>query len=61
MGTTGLTAQAWGGGCETEVCANFFRALLIAAVLGVTIILIQKPIGGLAFTLLEASVEVENS
>ena len=60
MGTTGLTAQAWGGGCETEVCANFFRALLIAAVLGVTIILIQKPIGGLAFTLLEASVEVEN-
>ena len=60
MGTTGLTAQAWGGGCETEVCANFFRALLIAAVLGVTIILIQKPIGGLAFTLLEASVEGEN-
>lgn len=59
MGTTGLTSQAWGGGHSDEVRAIFYRSLIIAAALGVAIIIIQKPISELAFFLLEASAEVE--
>ena len=59
MGTTGLTAQAWGGDRGDEVPAILYRALLTAFALGAAIILLQKPIGAVAFSLLEASSEVE--
>jgi MATE family multidrug resistance protein len=59
MGTTGLTAQAWGSGDGDEVRAILVRALLIAAAIGVTIIVLQWPISAAAFSLLEASTEVE--
>jgi MATE family multidrug resistance protein len=44
MGTTGLTAQAEGGGNIQEVGATLMRALLIAAVAGIILILTQIPI-----------------
>ncbi len=59
MGTTGLTAQAWGAGDSGETRAILTRSLLIAAALGLTVIILQRPIGAVAFSLLEASAEVE--
>ena len=59
MGTTGLTAQAWGAGDRDEARAILTRSLLIAVALGLAIIILQRPIGAAAFSLLEASAEVE--
>ena len=59
MGTTGLTAQAWGAGDRDEARAILTRSLLIAAALGLAIIILQRLIGAAAFSLLEASAEVE--
>ncbi|MCG8563274.1 MAG: MATE family efflux transporter [Hyphomicrobiales bacterium] len=61
MGTTGLTAQAEGGGRSADVAATLMRALLIAAAAGGGLILLQLPIGALAFWLLQGSDAVEAS
>ena len=59
MGTTGLTAQAFGADNAPEIRASIGRALFIAAVVGVCLILLQWPIRQLAFWLLEGSERVE--
>ncbi|MCK4868521.1 MAG: MATE family efflux transporter [Alphaproteobacteria bacterium] len=59
MGTTGPTAQAWGADDPAEIRAMLARALMLAAGFGVLILLIQAPVGALAFRLLHASAEVE--
>ncbi len=59
MGTTGLTAQALGAKNAHEVSANLGRALLIAAAIGLSLILLQWPIGLAAFALLKGSAEVQ--
>jgi MATE family multidrug resistance protein len=59
MGTTGPTAQAWGAGDPAEIRAMLARALMLAAGFGALILLIQAPVGALAFRLLHASAEVE--
>ena len=59
MGTTGLTAQAFGAEDAHEVRASLGRALLIAAVVGVCLILAQWPIRELAFSLLDGTDRVE--
>jgi MATE family multidrug resistance protein len=59
MGTTGLTAQASGAGDQDEVAAWLGRSLLIAAVAGVVLILLQWPIRQCAFALIGAPPEVE--
>lgn len=59
MGTTGLTAQALGEGDERELAAGLGRALLIGAIVGVALIVLQWPIGEAAFGLLDASARVE--
>src|SRR6185312_16273201 len=59
MGTTGLTAQAFGAADNDELAAGLGRALLIAAVAGVGLILLQWPIREGAFALVGASPEVE--
>ncbi len=59
MGTTGLTAQAMGEGDEREMAAALGRALLIAAVAGVALIVLQWPIGKVAFSLIDGSDRVE--
>ncbi len=59
MGTTGLAAQALGKGDHGEVAALLTRALMIAAVAGLGLILLQIPLIWLAFQFAPASPEVE--
>lgn len=59
MGTTGFTAQAAGAKNEAEVRAILARALLIALVIGIGLMLLQKPLAFLAFYLLDGSPQVE--
>ncbi len=59
LGTGGLTAQAAGAGDAQELVAVLLRALLIAAVAGVALILLSPLIGELSFKLIEGSPEVE--
>jgi MATE family multidrug resistance protein len=59
MGTTGPTAQARGAGEHAEVRAMIARALLLAAVIGGVIILLQLPILAFAFWVIDASAQVE--
>ncbi|MEM1049118.1 MAG: MATE family efflux transporter [Pseudomonadota bacterium] len=49
-GTTGLVAQATGAGNETEIGAAFARAMLVALVSGLVVIVFSEPLihGGLA-------------
>ena len=44
MSTTGFTAQAYGARDRTEIAATSQRALLIAAVLGIAVVVFQAPI-----------------
>ncbi|MBM3546642.1 MAG: MATE family efflux transporter [Alphaproteobacteria bacterium] len=57
-GTTGPVAQARGAGDFAEVKATLYRALLIASVVGVTIVALQLPIRWIAFQILKASPEI---
>ena len=60
MGTTGFTSQATGAGDEIEVRATLGRSLLIAAGLGLVLIISQRPIATLSFALLSGSEPVES-
>lgn len=60
MGTVSLAGQAAGAGDDDEVSAWLTRALLVAAVGGAGLILLQIPIFWLAFQLSPASAEVES-
>ena len=60
MGTTGMTAQALGGGDAEEIFSGLGRALLIAVAAGASLILLQWPIRVIAFDLLDASAQVES-
>ena len=59
MGTTGLTAQAYGANDVHEIRASLGRALLIALVIGICLILVQWPIREIAFGLLDGTECVE--
>ncbi len=61
MGTTGFTAQALGAGDHAEVRAALARALGMAVVIGSALLLLQGPIGQLAWQLFDASPNVEAS
>jgi multidrug resistance protein, MATE family len=60
MGTTAPTAQARGAGNYAEVRAIIARALLLAAAIGAAVIVLQLPILGLTFWLIDSSAEVEH-
>lgn len=60
MGTTGLTAQASGAEDAGEVRACLGRALLLAAGIGVGLIVLQWPVREIAFWLLDGSAQVES-
>jgi MATE family multidrug resistance protein len=60
MGTTGFTAQAFGAGDKDELRASLARPALLALFLGAAVILLQWPVGALAFWAVEASPAVEN-
>jgi MATE family multidrug resistance protein len=59
MGTTGLTAQALGGGNVEEVAAILGRSLLVALGAGVALIVLQWPIRESAFAAIHGSARVE--
>lgn len=59
MGTTGLTAQAYGAADTAEVGASLGRALLIAAAAGGLLIILQWPLKTAAMALADASEAVE--
>ncbi len=59
MGTTGFTAQADGAGDEVEVRAIVGRALLLAATIGLGLILGQRLVAGSALHVLGANSAVE--
>ncbi len=58
MGTTGLTAQALGAREPRELAGHLLRALLVAAVVGIALILLQRPLRTLSFWLTGGSPEV---
>lgn len=59
MSTTGFVAQAAGTRDEAEVRATLWRALLIAAALGVGLLCLQWPVGQVALWLLDGSADVK--
>ena len=59
MGTTGLTAQAFGAADATEIRASLGRAVLIALAVGAALIALQWPLREAVFALLAASPRVE--
>lgn len=48
MGTSGLTAQAYGAGNYAECTNMLARALVVAAVLGILLVVVQWPLGEVA-------------
>jgi len=59
MGTTGFVAQDSGRGDSAEVRATVARAMLLAAGLGLSLLVLQRPIAWLCLELLGGSAEVE--
>lgn len=59
MGTTGITAQAFGEENKTESVMTLARALMVAGLFSFLIILLQAWIADISFWLVEASPEVE--
>ena len=59
MGTTGLAAQARGSGETVETAAILIRALMVGAVAGILLVVVQLPLMALAFYLAPGSAEVE--
>ncbi|HER07465.1 MAG TPA: MATE family efflux transporter [Bacteroides sp.] len=59
MGTSGFTAQAWGRRDIPETVMVFSRAMLIALVISLLLLVLQKPIELLSFMVLKGETEVE--
>jgi multidrug resistance protein, MATE family len=61
MATAGLTAQATGAGNRHEVDLTLARALLVGAVTGLLLILLQWPVAAIAFSMAGASQAVTDA
>lgn len=61
MGTSGFTAQAAGAGDYREVRTAYGRALALGIAIGLILLLLQYPLGSLAFWLLDGSAAVEQA
>ncbi|MGI9480636.1 MAG: MATE family efflux transporter [Hyphomicrobiaceae bacterium] len=59
MGTTGLTAQAAGAGNLLEVTANLLRALIVAGVAGLALVLVQSGVIVVFLQLMGGSARVD--
>ena len=57
-GTTGFTAQAYGGKDESEISYAFYRSMGIALIATVLVLSLQRPIEWIAMQLLNGSSEV---
>lgn len=60
MGSTGLTAGAYGRNDRLQIALTLYRALLVALIGGAALILLQRPISELAFRLIESGDEVRH-
>ncbi len=58
MGSTGLTAQAWGANDTSEVSLVLIRSIIVAFGLALLLIIFQYPIQWLSFLVLDGSNEV---
>ena len=58
VGTTGFTAQAYGGNDHREISYGFFRSMGIALIATVLVLSLQRPIEWIAMQLLNGSDEV---
>jgi len=58
MGSSGLTAQAWGANSHKEVSLVLVRSLIIAIGLAILLIILQYPIQWISFKLLDGSESV---
>lgn len=61
MGTTGFAAQALGAADHDEVNATAARALILAAIAGLAVIVFQRPLIDVSMALVDASPEVSAS
>ena len=59
MGTSGIAAQAWGAGDGKELTAIFYRALLLALILGLAVLALSPLLSRVAFWAIAASPDVE--
>lgn len=59
MGTTGFTAQAYGRGDKLEIGYALYRALAIALLIALLLIVLQNQLGWFSFLLLDGSDEVK--
>ena len=59
MGTTGMTAIGFGRKDNSETSSIAGRAMLIAVLAGLTLILLRTPINDISFSLINASADVE--
>lgn len=59
MGTSGIAAQAYGSGDGKELAAVLYRALLLAAGIGMILLLLAPLISKLSFWLIAASPDIE--
>ncbi len=57
--TTGLTAQAFGAGDVSEQRAVFLRAIIVALIVGLAVIVLRQPIVELGIAVMSPSGEVE--
>lgn len=58
MGTTGFVSQAVGSDDRAELLALLFRTIILGSVIGLALIILQKPIHSIATFFLSASPEV---
>lgn len=61
MGTTGLIAQAKGAGDTQEIKATLYRAMITALVIGIALVILQRPIADLTFAMIGGSGKVESA
>lgn len=52
MGTSGITAQAYGAGDRRTTTLMLARAMVVSIVVGVTIVVLQRPLGALALRMM---------
>ena len=55
MGTVAFTAQALGARDHTEIRATLFRAIIVAAAIGLLLIAVSKPLGAVVLSLMGGS------
>lgn len=60
MGTTGLTATAFGADDDSEISKVFIRSLLLGLLIGLVLVLLRQPLLSLMLRLIGAEPEVEH-